>query len=99
MLKEFGLSKNEALIYMYLLGRGMEVGGSKIAFGTSIHRQYVYTGIKRLIELGLVEVVKHGKQSKYKCRRSEPDRKNCKKKGRGRRRNSARTEHFFPRGA
>lgn len=67
MLKEFGLSKNEALIYMYLLGRGMEVGGSKIAFGTSIHRQYVYTGIKRLIELGLVEVVKHGKQSKYKA--------------------------------
>lgn len=67
MLKSFGLSKNEALIYMYLLERGTEAGGSKIALGTNIHRQYVYIGLEKLIEFGLVEAVKHGKQKKYKA--------------------------------
>ena len=67
LLTEFGLSKNEAIIYTYLLERGTEAGGSKIAIGTGIHRQYVYTCIKRLIELGLVEAAKHGKHSKYKA--------------------------------
>lgn len=67
MLRGFGLSRNEALIYTYLLERGTEAGGSKIAFGTGIHRQYVYIGMRRLIELGLVDVIKHGKQSKYKA--------------------------------
>mgnify|MGYP001603824716 CR=1 FL=1 len=67
MLTEFGLGKNEALIYMHLLERGTEAGGSKIAFGTGIHRQYVYIGIRQLVGLGLVEVVRHGKQSKYRA--------------------------------
>ncbi|MEK7179417.1 MAG: helix-turn-helix domain-containing protein [Patescibacteria group bacterium] len=67
MLTEFGLSRNEALIYTYLLERGTEAGGSKIAIGTRIHRQYVYIGIKRLGELSLIEVIKHGKQNKYKA--------------------------------
>lgn len=67
MLKTFGLSANESLIYMYLLERGSEAGGSKIAFGTGIHRQYVYINMGKLLELGLVEPVEHGKQKKYRA--------------------------------
>jgi sugar-specific transcriptional regulator TrmB len=67
MLKEFGLSQNDALIYMYLLERGSETGGSKIALGTGIHRQYVYIGLERLIGMGLVEVVRGGTHNKYRA--------------------------------
>lgn len=67
MLKTFGLSANESLTYMYLLERGSEAGGSKIAVGTGIHRQYVYISMDKLLELGLVEPVEHGKQKKYKA--------------------------------
>ena|SRR3989344_3480306 len=67
MLKTFGLSTNESLIYMYLLERGSEAGGSKIAVGAGIHRQYVYISMDKLLELGLVESVEHGKQKKYKA--------------------------------
>lgn len=64
----FGFSTAEAEIYVYLLERGVEVGGSKIAVGTSLHRQYIYTALPKLIEQGLVEEISHGKQSKYKAR-------------------------------
>lgn len=67
MLEGFGLNQNEALIYTYLLERGTEVGGSKIAQGTGLHRQYVYLGMQKLIELGLAEAVAHGKQKRYKA--------------------------------
>ncbi len=67
-LKSFGLTKNEARAYVYLLERGVEVGGSKIAIGAKLHRQYVYTAMPELLSLGLVEEVRHGKQSKYKAR-------------------------------
>jgi predicted DNA-binding transcriptional regulator len=67
MLKSFGLTQNEALIYTYLLERGVEVGTSKIAQGTGLHRQYVYISMGKLIESGLVESVPYGKQSKYKA--------------------------------
>lgn len=67
MLKDFGLTENEALVYTYLLERGIEVGGSKIALGTGIHRQYVYLSMDKLIETGLVETVAHGKQNKYRA--------------------------------
>jgi len=67
MLRGFGLTENEALVYTYLLERGMEVGGSKIAVGTGIHRQYVYISMTKLIELGLVEAIAHGKHKKYKA--------------------------------
>jgi sugar-specific transcriptional regulator TrmB len=61
----FGLSENEARIYLYLLERGGGVGGTKVAIGTGIHRQYVYLVLPRLIELGLVEQIAVGKRSKY----------------------------------
>ncbi|MBP9760085.1 MAG: hypothetical protein KBD24_01825, partial [Candidatus Pacebacteria bacterium] len=67
MLKDFGLSENEALIYTYLLERGTAVGGSNIGYGTGLHRQYVYVALKTLGELGLVESVSHGKQNRYKA--------------------------------
>ena len=67
LLQDFGLTKNETLIYIYLLERGTETGASKIALGTGLHRQYVYLSMERLIELGLIEPVTHGKQKKYKA--------------------------------
>ncbi len=67
-LVSFGLTPDEAGIYVYLLERGIETGGSKIALGTGLHRQYVYLAIPELIKLGLVEEIPHGKQNKYKAR-------------------------------
>lgn len=67
-LVAFGFSHTEASIYLYLLQKGTETGGSKIAIGTSLHRQYVYLALPRLIADGLVEEVAHGKQAKYKAR-------------------------------
>lgn len=67
LLEDFGLTENEALVYTYLLERGTEAGGSKIAFGAGIHRQYVYISMSKLVELSLVETISHGKQKKYKA--------------------------------
>ncbi len=67
MLHAFGLSESESKIYVYLLERGGEVGGSKIAIGTKLHRQYVYLAIPKLMQLRLVEEVAHGKLHKYKA--------------------------------
>lgn len=67
MLHSFGLSENESKIYVYLLERGGEIGGSKIAIGAKLHRQYVYLALPRLMQLGLVEEVAYGKLSKYKA--------------------------------
>lgn len=68
MLRTFGLSESEAKVYVYLVERGSPAGGSKIAVGAKMHRQYVYIAIPRLIELGLIEEVPHGKHSKYKAK-------------------------------
>lgn len=67
LLKNFGLTHNEALVYTYLLERGTESGGSKIALGTGIHRQYVYIAMEKLVDVGLIETVPSGKQKKYKA--------------------------------
>lgn len=67
LLKDFGLTHNEALVYTYLLERGTEIGGSKIAFGTGLHRQYVYIAMEKLLDVGLIETVPSGKQKKYKA--------------------------------
>lgn len=67
-LSAWGLSKPEAEVYLYLLQKVGETGGSKIAIGTGLHRQYVYVALERLIELGLVESVTFGKYKKYKAR-------------------------------
>lgn len=64
-LEKSGLSQNEARVYLYLLERGTSAGGTKIALGTQIHRQYVYVILPKLVELGLVEEVEHGARSRY----------------------------------
>jgi sugar-specific transcriptional regulator TrmB len=80
MLRSFGLSPHESAVYVYLLERGGEVGGSKIAAGTELHRQYVYLALPRLVSLGLVEVIEHGKLSKYKAQAPQMIEKIAKKK-------------------
>ena len=67
MLLSFGLSDSESKVYIYLLERGGEIGGSKIAIGAKLHRQYVYLALPHLMQLGLVEEIPHGKLSKYKA--------------------------------
>ena len=64
----FGFSENEAHVYVTLLEHGKELGGTKLALITKLHRQYVYLALPRLIKRGLVEEVHHGKQSRYKAR-------------------------------
>ena len=66
-LESFGLGQNEAKIYLYLLELGRETGGSKIALGTKLHRQYVYNALPTLLNLGLLVEVEKGMQSKYKA--------------------------------
>lgn len=67
-LTKLGFSKAESLVYVYLLERGSETGVSKIAIGTGMHRQQVYTTIPLLITAGIIEEVSEGKVSKYKAR-------------------------------
>lgn len=67
-LINFGLHENEAQVYIYLLEKGEAVGGTKIAFGTGIHRQYIYLLLPKLISSGLVEEVYFGKRAKYLAR-------------------------------
>lgn len=66
-LVDFGLSRNEATLYLYLLERGKETGGSKIAAEAGLHRQYVYRSLGKLLDLNLVEAVSHGKLKKYRA--------------------------------
>ena len=63
-LISWGLSKIEAEVYLFLLQKTGESGGSKIALGTGLHRQYVYIGLQGLIEKSLVDPVQFLKQKK-----------------------------------
>ncbi len=67
-LVEFGLTQNEASIYITLLEYGKELGGTKLALRSKLHRQYIYISLPKLIAKGLVEEIKKGKQAKYKAR-------------------------------
>jgi sugar-specific transcriptional regulator TrmB len=67
-LERLGFSRAESLIYVYLLEKGSESGVSKIAVGTGMHRQQVYTTIPVLLNSGVIEEVKEGKVAKYKAR-------------------------------
>jgi len=80
MLLSFGLSDSESKVYIYLLERGGEIGGSKIAIGAKLHRQYVYLALPKLIQLGLVEEIPHGKLSKYKANAPQEIEKIAKKR-------------------
>ena len=79
-LVAWGLLKVEAEVYVYLLQKTGESGGSKIASGTSLHRQYVYIALEGLMNKSLVEAVTFGKRSKYKaCPPSEIEKITRKK--------------------
>jgi predicted transcriptional regulator len=67
-LGTWGLSRPEAEVYVYLLQKTVASGGSKIAAGTGLHRQYVYLALEKLLDLRLVETVAAGKHKKYKAR-------------------------------
>lgn len=62
-----GLTEKESIIYLHLLKQGVSIGGTKIAYGTEIHRQHVYTALTSLISKGLVSKVSHGKQFRYRA--------------------------------
>ncbi len=62
-LEKLGLTEKESLIYVYLLGRSVEVGSSKIVTATSLHGQYVYDALGSLEGKGLVKhVIKNGRK-------------------------------------
>jgi len=67
LLTDFGLSSNEAAVYTCLLERGVPTGGSNIAYATGLHRQYVYTSLKKLSKQGLIETVSRGHHNQYKA--------------------------------
>ncbi len=66
-LSQFGLTETDSSIYLFLLERGVPFGGSKIAAGLSIHRQYVYNSLQKLIHLQLVELVGKEPRPKYQA--------------------------------
>jgi len=53
VLQQFGLSKNEAIIYEALLRHG-EMGVSLLSRKSGVHRRNVYDTLQRLVEKGLV---------------------------------------------
>jgi sugar-specific transcriptional regulator TrmB len=67
-LQAFGLTEGEASVYLTLLEHGRELGGTKLALITGMHRQYIYIALPKLLTLGLVEEVGDGKHKKYKAR-------------------------------
>ncbi len=66
-LQQLGIHEHDAEVYMLLLQRGAEMSGAKIAIALSMHRQYVYQGLKRLQKLGLVEEIPNGARTKYRA--------------------------------
>jgi predicted transcriptional regulator len=66
-LSTLGFSENEALLYVTLLKLGKEIGGTKLAAISGLHRQYVYLSLPNLLRQGLVEEVGVGTYKKYKA--------------------------------
>ncbi len=50
-----GLTENDGKVYLFLLERGTEFGGSKIALRLGMHRQYVHNSLQKLLQMELVE--------------------------------------------
>jgi HTH-type transcriptional regulator, sugar sensing transcriptional regulator len=63
ILEEFGLTENEAEVYIILLSKNLTA--SEIAQKTSIHRINVYDILERLQEKGLVSYAVKGKRKFY----------------------------------
>ncbi len=65
-LKNFGLTENEAEVYLLLLKLG-NAPASEIAGKTNIHRINIYDILERLQEKGLVSFVIAGKRKQYEA--------------------------------
>lgn len=65
-LKNFGLTENEAEVYLLLLKLG-NAQASEIAGKTNIHRINIYDILERLQERGLVSFVIIGKRKQYEA--------------------------------
>lgn len=65
-LKEFGLSKNKARVYLILLRLGSTTA-EKIAKTSGVHRRSVYDALEGLIKLGLVSYVIKDKKKHFKA--------------------------------
>lgn len=66
-LATFGFTENDSSVYLYLLRKGTEVAGSKIASALGLHRQYVYNSLEKLLSLHVIENIKVGKRNVYKA--------------------------------
>jgi predicted transcriptional regulator len=66
-LSQFGLTENDSAVYLYLLERGVTLGGSKLASLLSLHRQYVYNSLQKLLQLQLIEQVGKEPRPKYRA--------------------------------
>lgn len=64
-LEKLGLTEKEARVYVYLVGRTMEIGSSKIVSATGLHGQYVYTALESLENKGLVKHVIKNNRKKW----------------------------------
>ena len=64
-LGKLGLTDKESRVYIYLIGREMEVGSSKIVMATKLHGQYVYTALESLENKGLVKHVIKNNRKKW----------------------------------
>lgn len=67
LLEPFGLTNNDAQVYIFLLERGQSFGGSKIAGRLELHRQYVHNSLQKLLALGLIEEIPSGARTQYKA--------------------------------
>ena len=75
VLEKLGLSKNEAKVYLALLGLGASSVG-KIADEARIHRTNVYDAIERLLEKGLVSYINKDDKTKV-FDAASPDKLMC----------------------
>lgn len=65
-LEQFGLSKNEAKVYLALLRHGLSTIG-EMADKSKVHRTNVYDVAERLIEKGLISYVVKGDTKSYEA--------------------------------
>ncbi len=79
-LKDYGLSENEAAVYLYLLVSGANAGATQIAKGADIHRQYVYQSLAKLLDWNLIQESSGDKAKKYKANAPDELERNAKRR-------------------
>ncbi|MBR9705890.1 hypothetical protein GOV14_02530 [Candidatus Pacearchaeota archaeon] len=64
LLKQFGLTENESIVYLALLELGPSLAG-KISRKTGIHRRNIYDITERLIKKGLIGYIKKNNRKEF----------------------------------